>query len=55
MRLLLSLLAVGAVVFGLWFVIEAVGLELALVPSLIAALLLTTALHLLLNRPRWRS
>lgn len=55
MRFLLSLLAVCALVVGAWFLGDSIGIDLSLVPSLIVALLVVTAMHLVLNRPRWRS
>ena len=54
-RFVLSLFAVAAIVLGAWLVVDATGIELSLVPSLIVALLVVTALHLVLNRPRWRT
>lgn len=54
-RFLGSFAAATAIVAALWWLGAAAGLELSLVPTLAVALLLTTALHLALNRPRWRS
>ena len=55
MRLLFSLLGVMAIVGTLFFALDLADVELSLVPTLMFAMLLTTVLHLAMNRPRRRS